>query len=60
MEMVGLQVKSIIATSYLKNTMSYMRKTTEDYNLQHIDGADVSYFKARNFRGTKFRDFAKV
>ena len=41
-EMVGLSVKSIIATSYLKNTMSYMRKTTEDYiSLDNIDGVEV-------------------
>ena len=40
--MVGLSVKSIIATSYLKNTMSYMRKTTEDYiSLDNIDGVEV-------------------
>ena len=58
MKMVGLSIQSIITTSYFKNTMSYMRKTTEDYILQHIDGVDVSYFKARNFRGTKFRDLA--
>ena len=50
MKMVGLLVKSIIITSYLKNTTS---------RLTILMVLRFSYFKLRNFWGTKFRDFAR-
>ena len=57
--MIDLSVKPIITTSCFKNTMSYMRiipKTT--FRLMILMVLRFIYFKVRNFRGTKFRDFA--
>ena len=59
MKMVGLLVKSIIATSYLKNTMSYMRMTLKITScLTILMVLRFSYFKVRTFHRTKFCDFA--
>ena len=67
MKMVGLLVKLIIATSYLKNTMSYMRMTLKiTSRLMILMVLRFSYFKVRTFHGTKFLilqffgNFAKV
>ena len=59
MKMVDFSVKSIITTSYLKNTMCYMRMTPKTtFRLTILMVLRLSYFKVRNFHGRKFRNFS--